>query len=83
MALSIKTQEADRLARELATQTGESLTTAVTIALQERLDRVRRQGRVDTVTRLDRLTLEYCALPVVDPRSPEEILGYDDVGLPT
>ena len=40
MALSIKTEEADRLARELAAVTGETLTDAVTKALRERLDRV-------------------------------------------
>jgi antitoxin VapB len=40
-ALSIKTEEADRLARELARLTGESLTEAITRAMQERLDRLR------------------------------------------
>jgi antitoxin VapB len=41
MALSIKTEEADRLARELSQLTGESMTDAVTVALRERLDRER------------------------------------------
>ena len=41
MALSIKTNEADRLARELAKLTGESLTEAVTTALRERYERER------------------------------------------
>lgn len=41
MALSIKTAEADRLARTLARLTGETMTDAVTVALRERLDRVR------------------------------------------
>ena len=41
MALSIKTEEADRLARALSRLTGESLTRAVTVALRERLDRER------------------------------------------
>jgi len=40
MALSIKTEEADRLARELARRTGESMTQAVTQALRERLERL-------------------------------------------
>jgi antitoxin VapB len=47
MALSIKTEEADRLARELAAATGETLTDAVTNALRERLDRVRSSTRMD------------------------------------
>jgi antitoxin VapB len=39
MALSIKTEEADRLARDLARLTGESMTQTVTVALRERLER--------------------------------------------
>ncbi|MBO9559123.1 MAG: type II toxin-antitoxin system VapB family antitoxin [Caulobacter sp.] len=39
MALSIKTDEADQLARDLAKLTGETMTQAVTVALKERLDR--------------------------------------------
>ncbi|HZM66503.1 MAG TPA: type II toxin-antitoxin system VapB family antitoxin [Nakamurella sp.] len=83
MALSIKTEEADRLARELAAATGETLTEAVTNALRERLDRVRSSTRMDIAERLNRLSLEYSAMPVADDRTPEEILGYDQNGLPS
>ena len=61
MALSIKTQEADRLARALSHLTGESITRAVTIALRERLERerererVRRAGEDDLAKRLTAL----------------------------
>jgi antitoxin VapB len=82
MALSIKTEEADRLARELAEATHETLTEAVTIALRERLERVRSRQRADIVSRLDRLAAEYSALPVHDPRTADEIIGYDANGLP-
>ena len=41
MALSIKTEEADRLARELSRLTGETMTDAITQAMRERLDRLR------------------------------------------
>jgi len=41
MALSIKTEEADKLARDLAQLTGETMTQAVTVALKERLERER------------------------------------------
>ena len=41
MALSIKTEEADRLARELSRMTGETMTDAITQAMRERLDRLR------------------------------------------
>jgi antitoxin VapB len=83
MALSIKTAEADRLARELAAATGETLTDAVTRALRERLDRIRSRARIDIAERLDRLSLEYSAMPVADDRTPDEIIGYDENGLPS
>lgn len=83
MALSIKTEEADRLARELAEATHETLTEAVTVALRERLERVRSRQRADIVYRLDRLAVEYGAHPVHDSRSADEIIGYDANGLPT
>jgi antitoxin VapB len=83
MALSIKTDEADRLARELAAETHESLTEAVTTALRERLDRVRAEHHGDLVYRLQRLVVEYDSLPVRDRRTADEIIGYDDDGLPS
>ncbi|GAB3352597.1 type II toxin-antitoxin system VapB family antitoxin [Modestobacter lapidis] len=81
MALSIKTTEADALARELAAATHETLTAAVTTALRERLARVRAQED-DVPARLARLAAEYAAMSVVDRRSAEEIVGYDSAGLP-
>lgn len=83
MALSIKTEEADRLARELADLTGETLTEAVTKALRERLDRVQPRSSLDIARRLDRLSLEYNSYPVVDDRTDDEIIGYDENGLPS
>ena len=82
MALSIKTEDADRLARELAAVTGESLTEAVTKALRERLSR-ESLSKQEYVDRLLRLGDEYATHPVADSRSPEEILGYDEYGLPS
>jgi len=83
MALSIKHPEADRLARELAAKTGENLTEAVMNALRERL--ARQQGRKRVLRLRDELRAisERCqTLPVLDARTPEQILGYDDRGLP-
>ncbi len=83
MSLSIKHPEADRLARELAARTGESLTEAVLNALRERL--TREQGRVKTPRLREELRAirKRCAtLPVLDARSPEAILGYDEQGVP-
>ncbi len=84
MALSIKSDEADRLARELAAVTGESLTDAVTEALRERLEREQAlRAEHDLDRRLDRLVAEVAAMPVLDERSADEIIGYDEHGLPT
>ena len=83
MALSIKDPEADRLARELAELTGESLTQAVTTALRERL--LRQTGRNHARRLSDDLREireSLRGVPVLDPRTPEEIIGYDDDGLP-
>lgn len=83
MALSIKDPEADRLARELAARTGESLTEAVLVALRERL--ARETGRTKSIPLREELAAirrRCAALPVVDNRSADEILGYDDRGLP-
>ena len=85
MALSIRDPETDRLARELAALTGESMTEAIRKALAERLARTRR-GREDELGRLIasvRAIQERVArLPVLDDRPADEILGYDADGLP-
>lgn len=83
MALSIKNPEADQLARELAELTGESLTDAVLRALRERLQRER--GRAYPIPLREQLReiRERCSgYTVLDDRSDEEILGYDERGLP-
>ncbi len=80
MALSIKNDEADRMARELAELTGESITEAVTTALSTRLAAERRL-RLARRSALD-LVEEFGRLEVLDSRSADEILGYDDAGLP-
>jgi antitoxin VapB len=82
MALSIKHTEADRLARQLAQKAGETPTQAVVAALRERLEREQvRAPAVDLVTDLRAIGKRVAALPVLDPRRPEEVLGYDEHGL--
>lgn len=83
MALSIKNPEADRLARELADATGESLTEAVVNALQERLERAQRQRSSSVAQRLHRLAAEVQEIPIIDLRNADDIMGYDEHGLPT
>ena len=84
MALSIKDPEADRLAREISRRTGESITQAVTNALRERLKRVsKRPTGVSLADELDAIALECAALPELDTRTADEIIGYDENGLPS
>ncbi len=83
MPLSIKDPETERLARELARRTGESITVATRKALQDRLRRVRGTDRKSLL--LDDLAAirRRCAqLPVLDRRTPEDIIGYDECGIP-
>ena len=83
MALSIKHPEADRLARQLAERTGESLTDAVLNALRERLSREQRKSDAAQILEEIRAIRERMArYPILDDRSPDEILGYDENGIP-
>lgn len=83
MALNIRNPEAERLAAALARLTGETKTDAVTKALRDRLARLRRErSRRRLADELDDLALQCASLPVTDPRSEAEILGYDERGIP-
>jgi antitoxin VapB len=83
VALNIKHPEADRLARELASATGETLTDAVLNSLRERLRREKaRSSKPRLVDELRAIRERCAALPVLDDRLPEEILGYNETGLP-
>jgi antitoxin VapB len=85
MALNIKDAEADRLARELAAATGEILTEVVLNALRERIARQRQRRPAPRSAKeiLKEARLRLARLPVRDHRSAEEILGYDEIGLPS
>src|ERR1035438_3092021 len=85
VALNIKNEETQRLARELAQRKGETLTMAVTIALKERLERQKeplmRKSRMEALMRFS----EQCAPLFKDGRSGNEMIHalYDDeTGLP-
>lgn len=83
MALSIKDPETERLARALAKLTGESITTATKRAIEERLRRVGGQGRkVVLLEDMAEIRRRWSAMRVLDDRTPEEIVGYDEHGLP-
>lgn len=81
MALSIKNDEAEALARKLAATTGESLTDAVRLALAERYERVRR--RRSMAEDLMEIGKRCASRPVTSNMTEDEILGYDEFGIPT
>lgn len=84
MALNIKDPETDRLARELAMATGESITVATRQAIEERLARVRAKALVDPhVDDIHDLIARGRARQMLDDRDAESILGYDAAGIPT
>jgi antitoxin VapB len=83
MALNIRNPTAEALATQLAKMAGENKTEAITKALQERIDRLRRSRAkrrlADELVDIGR----HCAsLPVLDKRSTDDILGYNEHGLP-
>jgi antitoxin VapB len=84
VALYIKDPETDRLARELAEATGETITVAARVALAERLARVRaRRNKAAQAATLDAIADRGRARAMLDDRSAEEVIGYDEQGLPT
>lgn len=77
--LYVKNPAAHHLAEQVSKQMGLTLSDAVISALEDKLKGTRRSpNRV----RVDAITAALDALPVVDSRSPEEILGYDEIGIP-
>jgi antitoxin VapB len=83
MSINIKDSETDTLAREVAKRTGETLTDAIRTALRERLQRL--VGRYKAPTKREKLheiLRRVDALPRLENRSEDEILGYDESGVP-
>ncbi|HEX7291037.1 MAG TPA: type II toxin-antitoxin system VapB family antitoxin [Conexibacter sp.] len=84
MALNIKDPTADRLVRELAETTGESITTAVTVAVRERLERIGRMAPPEVrLQRIRAIAKRAAARPVIDHRTDDELFGWDEDGPPT
>jgi len=83
MAISIKDPETDRLARALAAATGESLTEAIRRALQDRLERESQRSRRGMGVEVRRIQERLARLPVLDARPADQIVGYDDRGVPS
>lgn len=83
MARNIRNREADALAKAVSRLSGETRTQAVIRALRERLARLERdRGRRRLADELDEIAVRCARLPVQDSRAADQILGYDDLGLP-
>jgi antitoxin VapB len=82
VGLSIKSTEAEKLAREISAMTGEGLTEAIANALRERLERLEQTKQRRLSDQLDEIARRCATLPDLDPRSPDEIIGYDEHGIP-
>lgn len=82
--ISIKNDQAERSARLLAELTGETITDAIRAAVEERYERLRlaRVGR-SRVDELNAIALRCAKQPVISSPSDDEILGYDEAGVPT
>ena len=85
MALSLKDPETDRLARQVANLTGETLTEAVRTSLRERLrhEKLKRGEGPALAMELEEIAKRCAALPLLDDRPVDEILGYGENGLPS
>lgn len=85
MALNIKNPETEELARTLAERRKEGITKVVTEALREALERDKRRPRKETREEFHRgieeIVAHFNSLPVLDDRSPDDILGYNEQGL--
>lgn len=83
MALNLRNPEVERLAATVARLTGETKTEAVRAALADRLAGLERERKGRSLAdELDEIALACAALPVLDERTADHILGYDDDGLP-
>ncbi|MBN9467545.1 MAG: type II toxin-antitoxin system VapB family antitoxin [Bosea sp.] len=84
MTILIKDPETDRIVRELAARTGKTITEAVRNAAERELsDLCPRKGRIDRV-KVEKLLAEIDAMPKInDDLSDDEIIGYDENGVPS
>ncbi len=85
MALSLTDLETDGLAQQLASLTGETIVEAVRTSLRERLrhEQLRRGEGAALAHALEAIAQRCAALPVLDTRTDDEILGYNENDLPS
>ena len=81
MALTINHPDANILAQELINYTGETLIQAVLNALRERIKREKEKKNISLKDELLEIGKQCAALPILDNRCSEEILGYNENGV--
>jgi len=82
MAISIKSPAVECLAREAAALAGEGLTETIRHALEDRLVRLKgRRTGVNVEEEIMAISRRCAALPDIDTRAPEAILGYNSDGV--
>jgi antitoxin VapB len=81
--MNIRSAKLDQLVQRLARLTGEDVETALERAIEERLSRVAPPAPPDRKVAMDSFFDRVSSLPVLDPRSADEIVGYDGCGLPS
>lgn len=86
MALNIKNAETEKLVRELARRRGQGITEALTDVVRREVERERRKPKRESYEefsrRIDEIVARVARLPVLDDRTPDEIIGYNENGLP-
>ena len=81
MAISIRNPIAEKLAREVANESGESLTQSIIHSLEERLEKLRgRREPQNLLQEIIEIGNRCAALPDIDQRTSDEILGYNENG---
>ena len=81
-------QQTERLAQQIAAARGISLEAAIQLAIEESSRKLasnspkRRLPKDELIRRMEEISARCGSRPLVDPRSPDELLGYDDYGLP-
>jgi len=79
VALSIRNPEVEALARDLASRTGTGITEAILEALKEHKSHLDGE-REAKLARIRAILARVDQLPILDNRTPEEILGFNEFG---
>ena len=81
--MNIRSAKVDQLVQQLTRLTGEDVETALERAIEERLSRIVPPASADRKAAMDAFFERVSRMRVLDPRSADEIVGYDGRGLPS